>query len=236
MSESTEISSLDALREALAEDRVRAAVRRRIYGDGLTSAGEALERHRDAIETCEALEPVVVEVRSTLDTHDLQELGRKLKILRTKGGSLAEESTSERLLGSGTVLGAVADLVRDTSSVLQRGWKARLADEFNTIGELGKALHQMDSQSDLAARMQQVSLEGVGLGLAFPPDESALEALKRGIEARDALLAELSSGRSNLGEFLLKVARGTATLADVDDQVRDWLEERGALGRFSIRL
>jgi len=236
MSEAEQKPPLEALQEALAAGRVRAAVRRRTYGDALSIAVDGLAAHGGVSRDLEKLALAAKEVTSHLDPSSRAEALQALASLGQHGKHLEEHQDTDGLRESRRRLGEAARLVSDVSRELERGWRARIAQEFETVGELGDVLAQMGTKQDLAERMQSTSQQGLHLRETFPPDEETLRAMREGLQARNVVLRELSAEGSEVGGFLLKVARRRATLADLAPEVQQWLERHGALTRFAVRL
>lgn len=239
------VSALKELQAAVLDGRLAAAVRRRQHGAALDTATAALDRHAASINRIEQLAQVTPVVVGHLDPHALTDLRHRLVDLVQEGRSFqTTANTGDRASGISTdtleaahrQLGVVDRLVSEVDTLLERGWAIRIDVEFATLGQLGEALEVMNAEPQLGARMREIAARGLKLRAAFPPSEETIAALAEYAESRDSALAELSKSGSGIGPFLLSVAKGAATLADLDDDTLTWLRSQGALNMLSVRL
>lgn len=230
------LAPLRSLQAALRDGRLVAAVRQREHGAALNTARRALESFGGSVDRLEDLARVAPTVATHLDKQSLTDLLRKLGALVQKGQALASEITTEILDNSWRHLEESNSLVHDIGTQLQRGWNSRIETEFTPLAQLGSALTTMKAETELGERMGEIAREGRALRNQFPPSAMALAALVKCIRARDEVLDRLSKSNSGIGSFVLKVASGQATLADLDQNTLDWLRAQGAVEAFAVRL
>jgi hypothetical protein len=230
------LAPLRSLQSAVQDGRLVAAVRRREHGAALTKAQRALASFGGSVDRLEELARIAATVVTHIDKPGQTELRRKLGMLAQKGHSLVGEITTETLDNSWRQLEDIDDLAKDISTQLQRAWDILIQAEFGTLAQLGDALKAMKAEPELGERMRAIAREGLALRASFPPSVTALEALVKHIQARDEARDKLSKSGSGIGVFLLKVAKGQATLADLDQETLDWLRKQGAMQAFAVRL
>lgn len=237
MSTSTaEPRPLRALREALRTQRVAAAVQRRKHGAALDDAHRAIERHRPTVDRLERIAECMPLVDAAIGDVDRQMLDAKRARAAGIGADLSGEIDTETLERTAERLDALTALVGDIQSVLHRAWRRRIRDEFGAFAQLARIIGQLSLDLDPAGDLGDVARRALALADAFPPDEATRAAFAACIERRDAVLARLAAAGSGIDAFLLAVARGTATLADLDDGILEWLDEVGARHHFKVGL
>jgi hypothetical protein len=236
MTDSVPQMPLSAIERALEDGRLQSAVHRREHGAALDIARRALGRHGGLADRLEHLHRVLPRLLEHLDEHERSELRSKLLMLRNESQPLAGETTTDVLEASGRRLSVIDGLTQDVETLILRAWRGRIRMEFSNLGRLGDILQKLRIQTELGRRMESIAREGLGLENDFPPDADAMDTLDSRIRMRDQTLAELSSSGLGISSFLLRVAEGRATLADLGGETLDWLRLQNALDRFDVRL
>ncbi|KIG17586.1 hypothetical protein DB30_03067 [Enhygromyxa salina] len=189
-----------------------------------------------SVDRIEELVRVAATVVTHIDENSQIVLRSKLDTLAQKSHTLVGEITTEILDNSWRQLEEIDGLTKDISMQLQRAWNSLIQAEFATLAQLGGALKMMKAETELGERMRVIAHDALALGSQFPPSETALEALAKHTQARNEVRDRLSKSGSGISSFLLKVAEGQATLADLDQETLDWLRKQGAMQAFAVRL
>lgn len=224
---------LEAL-EALLPQLPAAADRRRL-GDRLVQATHDLKDAPTLARRLKSLLSLAKIVGYGVSPDQRAALGEVREAAREVGAALEEANDEESLKL------AVFDYQKTllpTLAVFDRGareqWTTVVKDRFAPLIAFGELLEKIDGVAELGRKLADCGRRAQRL------TGGSAEDLLFGVSAMlaecDALQAERAEkiGEDDVGEFLNALAVGRATLALITPEVRKWLEDNQALGRFRV--
>ncbi|MES3100517.1 hypothetical protein [Sphingomonas faeni] len=221
--------------ETLLQDLPDAVDRRRL-GEALNKSLQALQGAPRMAERIGSL----LELCSTLG-FESDPLQRELAVAVREeswevGEAIAESETEDSLRTAvWNYEKSLANTVAALDRALRQHWRTVVSERFLPLVGLGDLLARIGASPDFGRRLAACGRSAQSVGDGVP----SVELLAR---AR-SLLAELASlhrergesiGEGAVGMFLNALAEGTATLAMIDDEVREWLTSNHALGRIRV--
>jgi hypothetical protein len=224
---------LDML-EALLPELPAAADRRRL-GDRLVQAIQDLREAPSQARRLKSLIRLAEVVGFGASPDQRATLGELRETARDVGAALEEASDEESLKTAvydyqKSLLPALATFDRGT----REQWTTVVRDQFAPLVAFGELLEKIAGVADLGHRLADCGRRAQRLS------GGAAEDLLTGVTAmlaeRDALQTERAQqiGDDEVGAFLNALAIGQATLALITPDVRAWLDENHALGRFRV--
>lgn len=221
---------LEGLLEALP-----AAVDQRRLGDRLHTSMETLQTAERSVERIEA----IVDLAALLD---LDSTGQGHSVAKVRQEALEVGEWLETAATDQDLRDAVHEykegLLRSLSATelaVRAAWAAFAAQKFRPLVALGQLLQSINVEAELGA-----SLVETGQRAIKPREGVSAKALAQEVRTLLAEQTTLQDERAKLisegaiGQFITALAEQKATLAMVTPDVRAWLEQNGALERFSL--
>lgn len=236
MVESTDLGLLDRL-ESLS-GQIQGAKDRHQLGDALDAAIQIVDEAEGVIARLEQLAGFTRLVNGFLDQSDQQQCLVLLSNVRALGRHLSEVSNTATLQDGTTKVSHLPSQVEQVDAIINRGWKAKIDQAFAATGELGGVLREIPETRQLGSEMEGIALQAGQLKTNLEDAEGRIARFEALVAERDRTrdsLTSLGAGK-DVVDFLSAVASQSATLATVTAEVRNWLDERNALGRFKVGL
>lgn len=236
MAEVTNQDPLERL-ESLSEQIQNAKDRHRL-GDALDAAVQAVEGAEGTILHLEQLAGFTGLVKGFLDQSDRQQSLLLLTRVRTLGQHLSQVSDTATLQAGTAEVSQLSSQVGQADAIIRRGWKTKIDQAFAATGELAAVLREIPETRQLGSEMEAIGIQVAQLKpLLEDAEETAarFEALAAERDRANDSLTKLGAGKEVV-DFLSAVATQSATLVTVTAEVRNWLDERNALGRFKVGL
>jgi hypothetical protein len=224
---------LDAL-EALLPDLPAAADRRRL-GDRLVQAIQDLKEAPSQARRLKALISLAETVGFGASPDQRAMIGELRETAREVGAALEEADDEEGLKSAvydyqKSLLPALATFDRGA----REQWSSVVRDRFAPLIAFGELLEKIDNVADLGRSLADCGRRAQRLTSGSAED--LLSNVTSLLAERDALQTERGEkiGDDDVGEFLNALAVGRATLDLITPDVRAWLDQNQALGRFRV--
>lgn len=212
------------------------AVDRRKLGDRLSKS----------VETLKTAEYQIGRLNAVLDLAELTEFGTT----QIQGEMLSDLQEEAYAVGKALETAATDGELRDAIFEYERGfqkslssadqairahWASLAAQKFRSLIPLGDLLQRIGVATDLAHRLQDSGRRGLAPSNVGPLADLASRA-RTLLSELEELQAERASaiGEGEVGDFINALVEQSATLSQVTDQVRSWLESNHALEHFSV--
>ncbi len=131
-------------------------------------------------------------------------------------------------------LSTIEKLVQDLQSFLERSWTSYVLEQtqphfdlLNLVEQLPELTVQGNTIAPLRQRLQSASSQ-------LPHRESHLTQFDADLKTLRSSLANLSGLNAEVTEFLHRIQKGTASVADLTDEVLAWCRENERAGAFKI--
>ena len=236
MTEATDQDRLERL-ESLS-DKIQDAKDRHRWGDALDAAVHAVDSVDGAISRLEKLAGFTTLVCGFLDQLDWQRCHVLLNEVRGLGQYLSQVSDTATLQEGTTKVSQLSSQVDQAEAIIHRGWNVKIDQAFAATGELGGVLREVPETQQLGGEMEAILVQVEQLKLSLENAEQSAAQFETLSARRDRTmdsLTNLGAGK-DVVDFLSAVATQSATLSTVTAEVRAWLDERNALGRFKVGL
>lgn len=218
--------------------QIQGAKDRHRLGDALDAAVQAVDGAESAIERLEELVGFTRLIRGFLDQSDREQCFVLLNRVRTLGQHLFQVFDTATLQDGKAGISQLATQVEQFDRIINRGWKTKINNAFAATGQLGGVLREISETRQLGLEMEEIVLHADQLEAGLVDAEESGTRFEELAIKRDRSrekLTNLGAGKEVV-DFLSAVANQSATLVAVTTQVRTWLDERNALGRFKVEL
>lgn len=180
---------------------------------------------RETVASFHLIKPRLTDVQTAEVVRQLQIINDKLKESREK---FVNEYRQVQKLS------AVEKLVQDLQSFLARSWSSYVLaqtqphfDLLNLVEKLPEVTIQGGTIAPLRQRLQLASSQ-------LPQRESRLTQFDVDLQSLQNSLANLSGLSAEVTEFLRRVQKGAASVADLTDEVLAWCRDNERAGAFKI--
>lgn len=171
-------------------------------------------------------------IQSRLRNDQIAEVMRQLQHIQNKIKESREKFANE--YRQAQKLGVVEKLVQELQSFLARAWASYVMaqtqphfDLLNLVEKLPEVTVKGGTIAPLRQRLQSASSQ-------LPQRESRLIQFDADLQALQNSLANLSGLSAEVAEFLRRVQKGTASVADLTDEVLAWCKENERDRTFKI--
>jgi len=171
-------------------------------------------------------------IRPRLTNDQIAEVMRQIQIIQSK----LKESREKFLTEYRQVqrLNAVEKLVQDLQGFLAHSWASYVLertrphfDLLNLVENLPEVTVQGNTIALLRQRLQSASSQ-------LPQRETYLVQFDANLQALQSSLTNLSGLSADVTEFLRRIQKGNASVADLTDEVLAWCRENERAGAFKI--
>jgi len=171
-------------------------------------------------------------VQPRLTNDQIDEVKRKLQNIQNRLKESREEFITE--YRQVQRLSAVEKLVQDLQSFLARSWASYVLEQtqphfdlLNLVEKLPEVTIQGNTITPLRQRLQSASNQ-------LPQKVTRLAQFDSDLQALQNSLTNLSGLSAEVTEFLRRIQKGTASVADLTDEALAWCRENERAGAFKI--
>ena len=210
---------------------IRPALERRRLGESLSQIAAAI---RNADAEMQRLDAVLDLARLTL--FPPEELSDLIEDALGAGEALASAATSDELRSASDAYEEFVRTLPRVGAQVARHWKNDVvAKAFRPLIAWGRLLEKVENRSALGREMRECGATAANTQIVkWPELRDDVVRLKDQLARLQRERSERVSAIPAVGEFLIAVGNGTATLALLTPQVLHWLDENGALESFKV--
>lgn len=207
------------------------ALERRRLGESLSQIAAVVKNADAEIQRLDAVLDL-----ARLTAFPRQDLSDLIGDALDAGKALASASTAEDLR---TASDAYEEFVRTLPRIgaqVARYWKNEVvAKNYRPLISFGMLLEKVENLAPLGREMRECGETAVNTQvIKWPELRDEVVRLEQQLARLQQERTEKVSAIPAVGEFLIAVGNGTATLALLTPEVLDWLRENGALENFQV--
>jgi len=207
------------------------ALERRRLGESLSQIASVV---RNADADMKRLDAVLDLARLT--AFPPEEMSDLIDDAQYAGEALASATTSDELRSASDAYGEFLRTLPRIGAQVVRHWKNEVvAKEYRPLISFGLLLEKVDNLAALGREMRECGEAAVNTQIGkWPELRDEVMRLEEQLSRLRRERAETVSAIPAVGEFLIAVGNGTATLALLTPPVLQWLDENGALESFRV--
>jgi hypothetical protein len=214
------------------------SIERRRLGESLGRVADALRDYDRHVRRFKAILEIAQETGFSAEPRQAEALKELMEAAESAAADMLKASSTDDLkVVQDDYTEFTQTMVKTDRDSIRPHWARIVERDFKPLVAIGTLLERINGVSDLGRRLVECGREAANSLAKTPPVETLRDDIRRLHEERASLEAKRASltDEPEVDAFLNALAEGRATLRIVTEKVRVWLEQNGALDRFSIR-
>ena len=180
-----------------------------------------------AITSFNLIKPLLTDEQVAQIIAEIQAIDKRLKTSHTKF------TTKHRQVKE---LNSLKTLVQNLNKSLERGWYSYASAKTYPHFELLKLVEQLPEVTEQITTIAPLQKKLQSAPGKLPRRTSDLDQFKKELQLLQDSLVNLSTLNSEVTQFLRKVQKGSASIADLTDDVLAWCRENERAATFKINF